>query len=113
MQEKAKIRSATDEKFFTHIADGYVFFSVSKEMSKDGLDESKISDPDKLIFFRNCMNAAEATPNTKPIPETDREKWMSFCGTLYVSNPYLAGSCRSEQSQIGVQKQNWCRNSKF
>lgn len=44
MQEQAKIRSATDEKFFTHIADGYVFFSVSKEMSKDGLDESKISD---------------------------------------------------------------------
>lgn len=89
------------------------FSSVAKELSSKGETESKTSSADRLIFFRNCMNVAEATPNTKPIPETDREKWIAFCGTLYVSNPYLAGSCRSEQSQIGVQKQNWCRNSKF
>lgn len=62
------------------------FSSVSKEMSKDGLDESKTSSTDRLIFFRNCMNVAEATPNTKPIPETDREKWMSFCGTLWIQS---------------------------
>lgn len=89
------------------------FASVSKELDRGGVTENKTSSTDRLIFFRNCMNVAEATPNTQVIPVEDIEKWIAFCNSIYNSNQYLSGSCRNISSQAGVQKQNWCRIAKF
>ncbi|MDP0907478.1 hypothetical protein Q6322_26800 [Klebsiella pneumoniae] len=87
------------------------FSSVSKEMSKDGLDESKMSDPDRLLLYRDCMTVAENTPDRqKPVPTVNVNEWNAFCSKLIRYSSKASSTCRMQQFNIGIEKQNFFRS---
>lgn len=87
------------------------FSSVSKEMSKDGLDESKMSDPDRLLLYRDWMTVAENTPDRqKPVPTVNVNEWNAFCSKLIRYSSKASSTCRMQQFNIGIEKKNFCRS---